>query len=174
MSPLTADDVIRLLNLEPHPEEGGFFAETYRSAERIHPEHLPGLYDGPRVHGTAIHYLLTPDTFSHIHRLKSDELFHFYLGDPCEMLQLHPDGSAETIILGQDIAAGHKLQVLAPKGVWQGTRLLPGGSFGLLGCTVAPGFEYEDYEHADRTALIQQYPMAQELISLLTNDGELH
>ncbi|WP_147819726.1 cupin domain-containing protein [Salidesulfovibrio onnuriiensis] len=170
MSALTPEDVIRLLRLEPHPEEGGFFAETYRSAESVLQEHLPGPYDGPRAHGTAIYYMLTPATFSHIHRLKSDEIFHFYLGDPCEMIQLHPDGSAKTIVLGQDIAAGHKLQALAPKGVWQGTRLLPGGSFGLLGCTVAPGFEYADYEHGDRSALIRQYPMAEKLITLLTSD----
>ncbi len=168
-APLTPEDVIRLLNLEPHPEEGGFFAETYRSAESMRPGHLQNQYDGPRSFGTAIYYMLTPDTYSHIHRLKSDEIFHFYLGAPCEMLQLHPDGRTETIILGQDIAAGQKLQVLAPKGVWQGTRLLPGGGFGLLGCTVAPGFEYADYDHGDRAALIRQYPMAEKLITLLTS-----
>lgn len=165
---LSADDIIRILELKPHPEEGGFFAETYRSTETVAADHLPKRYHGPRFHGTAIYYLLTPDTYSHLHRLESDEIFHFYLGDPCEMLQLHPDGSVKTITLGQNIAEGEQMQTVVRQGIWQGARLLPGGKFGLLGCTVAPGFEYADYEHGDRATLMRHYPEARELITLLT------
>lgn len=164
----TAETIIRELGLVPHPEEGGFFRETYRAEETITHTALPDVYDGHRHHSTAIYYLLTPETFSHLHRLNSDEVFHFYMGDPCEMLQLHPDGRAETVVLGHDILSGQHPQVLVPKGVWQGMRLLPGGTYGLMGCTVAPGFEFVDYEHADRAELLRQYPEAETGIIRLT------
>src|SRR5207249_3960045 len=99
-------------------------------------------YSGDRSVSTAIYYLLTPGTFSALHRLKSDEIFHFYAGSPVKMLQLHEDGRGEEIILGSDVLAGQQPQVLVRRGVWQGSYLLPGGEFALLGCTVAPGFEY--------------------------------
>ena len=95
-----------LLNLQPHPAEGGFFVETYRSEERIAAASLPGRYKGDRSFGTAIYYLLIPDTFSAIHRLASDEIFHFYRGDPLEMLQLFPGGSGRLFMLGPDLLAG--------------------------------------------------------------------
>src|ERR1041385_8561277 len=88
---MTAEEIIALLKLKPHPKEGGFFAETWRADEAIPPGVLPPRYSGPRAIGTCIYYLLTPTTFSAMHRLQSDEIFHFYLGDPVEMLQLWPD-----------------------------------------------------------------------------------
>ena len=115
----------------------------------------------------AIYYLLTPDTFSALHRLQSDEIFHFYLGDPVEMLQLGPDG-ARIITLGTDLAAGQQPQHLVPRGIWQGSRLVAGGSLALLGCTVSPGFDYADYEHGDRAVLMAQYPGHAEMIRQLT------
>lgn len=163
---MTAEEVIRHLKLEPHPKEGGFFRETYRAAEG--PGELPVRYQGPRRFGTAIYYLLTPGTFSALHRLESDEVFHFYLGGPVRMLQLHPDGNGRTVVLGNDLANGQLPQVVVPHGVWQGSFLEPGASFGLLGCTVAPGFEYVDYEHGDRATLIAQYPVFEALIRRLT------
>ena len=108
---LTAKDVIALLKLEPHPEEGGYFAETYRSTEVIQKEALPDRHSDSRSVSTAIYYLLTPETFSEMHRLKSDEVFHFYLGDPVEMLQLWPNGSGRVVTMGQDIAGGMKPQL---------------------------------------------------------------
>jgi predicted cupin superfamily sugar epimerase len=113
---LTADKIIALLNLKPHPEEGGYFVETYRSSETLSEKALPSRYKGVRSFGTAIYYLLTPETFSTIHRLQSDEIFHFYLGDPVEMLQLWPDGSGRILILGTDIMNGMKPQAVIPKG----------------------------------------------------------
>lgn len=165
---LTAEEVIRLLGLHPHPREGGFFAETYRAGERLDPGALPARYDGPRCLGTAIYYLLTPATCSTLHRLASDEIFHFYLGDPVEMLQLAPDGSGCRLILGADLAAGQRPQVVVPRGVWQGARLVAGGAWALLGTTVAPGFEYRDYEDGDRAALVAAYPDFAGLIRALT------
>lgn len=103
---LSAEEIRALLQLRPHPAEGGFFAETYRSEERIGGEALPPRYGGPRAFGKAIYYLVTHDTFSAIHRLASDELFPFYLGDPVEMLQLFPDGSGRVITLGPDLLGG--------------------------------------------------------------------
>lgn len=166
----TAEKIIKALGLEPHPEEGGYFSETYRSPEILHKADLPDRYTGDRCTGTAIYYLLTPTTYSHMHKLESDEIFHFYSGDPCEMLQLFPDGSWKTVILGSDISAGHKPQVIVPRGVWQGMRLLEGGAYGLMGCTVSPGFEYVDYSHGTRAELQKGYPEAKEFIDRLTHE----
>lgn len=171
MSSLSAADIIRRLDLVPHPAEGGWFRETWRAAESVGQDALPGRYTGARAFGTAIYYLLTPDTFSHLHRLKSDEVFHFYLGDPVEQLHLHPDGTAGRVVLGTDLAAGHQPQAVVPAGVWQGARLVPGGSVALLGCTVAPGFDFADYDHADpaeRARMLERWPAHAGLIEALT------
>ncbi len=103
---ITAEQIKRRLNLKPHPEEGGYYRETYRSDEHIPANVLPDRYKGERSFATAIYYLLTPDTFSAMHRLPTDEIFHFYMGDPVEMLQLIPDGSGRVITLGSDIVKG--------------------------------------------------------------------
>src|SRR5215469_8377275 len=144
---MTADEVKEILGLQPHPVEGGWFVRTYESGERVAAEAFgDGRYPGARFTGTAIYYLLEPGTFSEMHRLRSDEIFHFYAGDPVEMLQLLPDGSGRTVVIGNDLAAGQRPQVLVERGVWQGSRLVGGGRWALLGCTVTPGFEYEDYD----------------------------
>lgn len=166
---LTADDLIRHFQLQPHPKEGGFFRETYRAGESFSASALPSRYAGARAAGTAIYYLLTPNTFSALHRLQTDEIFHFYLGSPVRMLQLHQDGSSKTIVLGPDVLVGQYPQVVVPRGVWQGSLLEPGGEFALLGCTVAPGFEYVDYDAGDRQTLLAQYPAAADLIRRLTS-----
>ena len=165
---LTADQIIALLNLTPHPKEGGYFIETYRSSETIPEKTLPSRYNGMRSFATAIYYLLMPETFSAMHRLQSDEIFHFYLGDPVEMLQLWPDGSGRLVILGSDILRGVQPQVVVPRGVWQGARLFKNGKFALLGTTVSPGFEFADYEYGQRDELIQSYPQFREWIIALT------
>ncbi len=164
----TADELIRRLNLQPHPAEGGYFRETYRAADLWPAPALPARYAGDRRASTAIYYLLTPGTCSALHRLQSDEVFHFYLGSPVRMLQLDPDGGGRTIVLGPDLLADQRVQVVVPRGVWQGSLLEPGGDFALLGCTVAPGFEYADYEHGERPALVRQYPAFADLITRLT------
>ena len=162
----TADELIRYLGLEPHPKEGGFFRETYRAADSC--AVLPSRYQGPRCASTAIYYLLTPGTYSALHRLQTDEIFHFYLGDPVRMLQLDSNGQGRTVVIGPDVMNGQDVQVVVPRGVWQGSLLEPGGAFALLGCTVAPGFEYVDYESGDRQALSREYPAFTELIHRLT------
>lgn len=164
---MTADDIKRILHLVPHPE-GGSYIQTYKASETIGPEALGNRYDGPRAASTAIYYLLEPGTFSEMHRLRSDEVFHFYLGDPVEMLQLWPDGSSHVVRLGIDLSVGQKPQVVVPKNVWQGSRLIAGGRFALLGCTVAPGFEFADYESGERDVLIAQAPKQRRLITELT------
>ena len=161
---MTADDVKQLLQLQPLAIEGGFFRETYRSRWNVSAEYLPDGIRGPRSIGTAIYYMITPETFSPLHRLPGSEIFHFYLGDPAIMLQLLPDGSSRTITLGSDLAGGQQPQVVVRGGVWQGCKLASGGKFALMGTTMSPGFDYADYETGDREQLIAQYSGAAELI----------
>ena len=171
MRGLTAEQIREFLKMQPHPIEGGYFAETYRSAGNV-PQSALRNYPGDRSLSTAIYYLLTAETFSAMHRVRGDEMFHFYLGDPVEMLQLKPDETtSELIVLGQDIASGMHLQHNVPGGVWQGSRLRAGGEYALLGTTMAPGFEYEDYETGPRRELLARYPERSELIKFLTRAG---
>ncbi|HEY3930341.1 MAG TPA: cupin domain-containing protein [Candidatus Koribacter sp.] len=165
---MTAEELKKLLNLKPLSMEGGYFSETYRAAEMIPAGTIGERYDGPRRVSTAIYYLLEPGEFSEMHRVKSDEIFHFYYGDAVEMLQLWPDGSVKMVLIGKDFARGMRPQVVVPRGVWQGCRLIAGGKVALMGCTVSPGFEYADYESGMREELVAQYPAAGEMISQLT------
>lgn len=159
---MTADEIKALLRLEAHPVEGGYFRRTYTSTGTVESAR------GVRAQGSAIYYLLEPGAFSELHVLESDEVFHFYLGDPVEMLHLYPDGSSATFTLGNDVAAGQHVQLLVPAGVWQGARLLDQGQFALLGCTVTPGFNYADYRNAKATELIAKWPKEEERIRALT------
>jgi hypothetical protein len=167
---MTADDVIRLLALQPHPVEGGFFRETYRS-NGILPQSVLPEHGGARNVSTAIYYLLKPGHVSELHVLPGDEVFHFYLGLPVRMLQLWPDGSGKEVILGPDILAGQVPQLVVPAGVWQGTRLLGYDGFALLGCTVAPGFDYADYRSESRAELVAKWPSFTQEIARLTPRG---
>jgi uncharacterized protein len=168
MPPMTADEIKQLLGLAPHPREGGWFVQTWRSEEVIPQGALPERYQSARHAGTCIYYLLEPETFSEMHRLTSDEIFHFYSGDPVEVLQIAPDGSAKRVVLGSDLAAGQHVQLVVPKSVWQGSRLVAGGSVALLGCSVSPGFEYADYEIGSREALLDFSGDYRELLIGLT------
>jgi hypothetical protein len=165
---MTADDVKGLLQLTPLEMEGGFFRETYRSRRQIPAESLPEGTRGARSIGTAIYYMVTPESFSTLHRLPGTEVFHFYLGDPVVMLQLHPDGKTQTVTLGHDLAAGHQPQVVVRGGIWQGCKLATGGEWALLGTTMSPGFDYADYETGIREDLIARYPTMAEAIRLYT------
>ena len=159
---MTADQIKKLLNLDPHPVEGGFFRRTYTSTANVE---LPR---GTRPQSTAIYYLLEPGHFSELHVLDSDEIFHFYFGDPVEMLQLYPDGSSAVLTLGQDLKAGQQVQVVVPAGVWQGMRLIGSGKVALLGCTVVPGFNYADYHNGTFAELSARWPEQAERIRSLT------
>jgi predicted cupin superfamily sugar epimerase len=160
--------IVKALGLVPHPMEGGYFRETYRAAEALPADACGGRYGAVRSASTAIYYLLTPTTFSALHRLASDEVFHFYAGDPVEQLRLHPGGRGEIVTIGNNLSAGLSPQTVVPRGVWQGARLAPGGRYALLGCTVAPGFEYADYESANGPALAAAYPDFAGRIATLT------
>ena len=146
---------MKRLNLKPLPVEGGYFAESYRSKDLLG----AGTIDrGPRALSTAIYYLLTRETSSRLHRLASDEVYHFYCGDPVELLQLLPDGTGRIVTLGPDLLKGMVVQTVVPRGAWQGSRLRRGGRFALMGTTMAPGFDPADCEFGDRAKLRQAYP----------------
>lgn len=148
---MDARELIDTLDLKPLEFEGGYYRETYRSES-----------------STAIYYLLTADTFSAIHRLRHDEIFHFYAGDPVEMLLLHPGGGHSRLTVGGNIQAGQQPQVIVPAGTWQGCRVMAGGEWTLLGTTVAPPFDITSYEHGVEAELVAAYPDCTELISSLT------
>jgi len=168
---LTAEQLIEGLGLVPLPLEGGYFRQTYRAEETIPQHALPKRYGSAKVLSTAIYYLLTEDTFSALHMLPTEEVYHFYLGDPVELLLLHPDGRGERIVLGPDVLGGQRVQLVVGRGVWQGSRLVPGGRFALMGTTMAPGFDPSDFVGAGREALLRQYPADAELIRALTRPG---
>lgn len=159
---LTAIEIKQLLQLQPHPVEGGHFRRTYTSKLNVQLER------GERAAGTAIYYLLEPGTFSEMHVLTSDELFHFYLGDPVEMLQLWPNGESKVVTLGPDLVAGQHVQLLVPAGVWQGTRLIGDGKVALLGCSVVPGFDFADYTSGSHAELSARWPAETDRIRALT------
>ena len=168
----TANEIIKKLDLKPLPEEGGYYKETYKSTA-IAPARVLGVdADGDRSLATAIYYLLVPKSFSAIHRVKSDEIFHFYSGDPVEMIQIDPDGKLKKITLGSDILNGETPQVVVPAGSWQGSRLKPGGNWALLGTTVSPGFEFEDFELGDREKMSQLFPQHQNEVMQFTRGLE--
>src|ERR1035438_8691999 len=159
---MTANEIKTLLRLAPHPIEGGSFRRTYTSPRTV------DLPRGRRHTCTAIYYLLEAGSFSEMHVLESDEIFHFYLGDPVEMLQLYPDGRSAVLTLGTDLQASQHLQLVVPAGVWQGTRLIGNGKLALLGCTVTPGFNYADYHNANYGDLAAKWPDQAERIRALT------
>lgn len=169
---MKAGDLIRLLKLKKHPLEGGFYRETYRSDRIPVRNGKPDQAVAGRSLATAIYYLLTPDTFSEIHRLAADEIFHFYLGDPVEMLQLFPGGDGSIIIIGNDMENGCQPQVLVPGGIWQGCRLIPGGRFALMGTTMSPGFDFHGYESGNRERLTGEFPGFRGLITELTRSPQ--
>ena len=159
---MTAAEIKDLLKLAPHPVEGGHFRRTYTSGLNVETP------QGVRPAGTAIYYLLEAGTFSEMHVLESDEMFHFYLGDPVEMLQLLPDGGSAVVRLGPDLVAGEQVQLVVPAGVWQGTRLVGDGKMALLGCTVTPGFDFADYKNASFVELAARWPGEAERLCKLT------
>ena len=165
---MSAEELIALLGLAPLPLEGGYYRETYRSARRV-----PGLTaDGPdKAASTAIYYLLTPDTCSALHRLPTDEVYHFYYGDAVHLLTLGPDGG-KVVVLGTDLRTGQMPQCVVPAGVWQGSCLAAGGKVALLGTTMAPGFDFSDYQSADRAELERAYPTFAEMIRRLTSENQ--
>ncbi len=167
---MTAEELIAHYKLQPHPE-GGFFCETYRSEAVLSTSTVRPGVSGNRALSTGILFLLPRGSRSRLHRLRSDEMWHFYLGGPLEMIFLgEPDGLA-SIVLGQDIAAGQRVQYLVPANTWFGAAPLPGVEYSLVGCTVAPGFDFADFELAGRAELTRQFPGQAELIERWTGQA---
>lgn len=171
MSEKTAEYWIDKLSLQAHPE-GGYFNETYRSDERIEGGELPSRYGSSRVFGTSIFFLLTTESVSNFHRLASDEIWHYHQGGGAIIHMISEDGQLSFKKVGSDLASGESLQVIIPKGTWFAAEVVK-EDYILVGCTVAPGFEFEDFELADRDALSSAYPEHQTLISRFTNNRKV-
>ncbi|OGO16894.1 MAG: hypothetical protein A2Z14_01880 [Chloroflexi bacterium RBG_16_48_8] len=158
---------IEALGLERHPE-GGYYKQTYRSDEVIHRTGLPERFPGPRFLSTSIYFLLPGKEVSHLHRIKSDELWHYHLGSSLSIHRFDPDGKHKILHLGQDAERGDAFQAVVPAGCWFGAVVNDPDSFCLVGCTVAPGFDFEDFELGSREELLKLYPQHHEMIELLT------
>lgn len=154
--------------MQPHPE-GGFFVETYRSAESIDHSALPTRFKGSRSFSTGIYFLLESPHFSAFHRIQADEMWHFYAGSALDVYVIFPeDGRLEVIKLGPDPDQGEVFQAVVPAGTWFASRPASNNSYALVGCTVAPGFDFADFEMADRAALTSEFPQYTRLINELT------
>ena len=158
---------IEKLQLEAHPE-GGYFRQTYRSEVSIAGEALPAGFAGARAASTAIYFLLEGKNFSAFHRLESDELWHFYAGEPLVVHVIEPEGEYSAIRLGLDLEAGQIPQAAVRAGCWFASHVADWNWFALVGCTVAPGFDFEDFELGKREVLVATYPQHRELIERLT------
>jgi uncharacterized protein len=155
--------LIEQYKLSPHPE-GGWYTQTYKSKEIIPANALPTRFAADRPISTAIYFLLEEGNFSAFHKIKSDECWHFYLGNPLEIFIILPDGSLQTILLGNNFNEGQHFQFIVPANCWFASRPAPGSAFSFVGCTVSPGFDFDDFELAKEIELTNQYPQHQLLI----------
>jgi predicted cupin superfamily sugar epimerase len=169
---MDAAEWIEALQLERHPE-GGYYRQTYVSPDVLLQTSLPNRFKGNRAASTAIYFLLSGSDFSALHRIQSDEIWHFYAGTGVLLHIIHPDGHYEMIRLGPDIRSGQTFQAVAPFGSWFGACLEKPEGFALVGCTVAPGFDFSDFELADREELTRAYPQHTTLIHQLTHPGKV-
>jgi predicted cupin superfamily sugar epimerase len=160
---------IKKLKLEPHPE-GGYYRQSYKADLVIPRESLPPQFIGPRPASTAIYFLLERKSFSAFHRLRSDELWHFYAGAPVVVDVISESGEYSKILLGSDPDTGESLQAVVKAGSWFASHVKDGKSFALVGCTVAPGFDFDDFELARREELARHYPQHRQLIEQFTRD----
>jgi len=165
---MEAKDWIETLQLRPHPE-GGFFRETYRAAETIARQHLPPRFSGDRAFSTAIYFLLEGRDFSALHRIRQDEVWHFYDGCSLTITSIAPDGALGVVRLGRAVRAGEVLQAVVRAGCLFGARPSDAGSYSLVGCTVAPGFDFADFEMPTRQELLERYPQHAAQIVQLTH-----
>lgn len=163
---MTADYFIEHLQMQPHPE-GGFFKETYRSSGIIRSQCLPAAFHGDRLYSTAIYFLLQQNDFSAFHRIASDECWHFYEGGTLLIHVIGEEGNYSCIKLGRNIHEGEILQFVVPAQSWFASEPSQGVNFSLVGCTVAPGFDFSDFEMANARDLSNKYPQHQALIQRL-------
>lgn len=157
---MKADHLIQRLGLKRLPGEGGYYKETYRSDQTA---------GNDRDLSTAIYYLITPEASSKMHRVSSDEIFHFYFGDPVQMLLLYPTGESRVVVLGDNLPSGQKPQLVVPKGTWQGAMVVEGDyGYAFMGTTMAPGFDLDDFELGALESLLLRFPQHEMLIRELT------
>ncbi len=164
MNNITALEYVKILELQPHPE-GGYYREVYRSSEKFVGE---GDFPDGRNFGTAIYFLIEEENFSAFHRIHSDETWHFYGGDPLEVIEINNAGELKKTIIGNDILSGQYFQYTVPAGVWFASRVFEKGNFSLVGCTVAPGFDFRDFEMAIQEKLVNRFPELSDIIKQLT------
>ena len=164
---MSAAEIIKALELKPHPE-GGYFKEVYRSDGQINQSCLGEDFEGNRNYATGIYFLLTSDTFSAFHRIKQDEAWHFYMGAPIRLHTLSAANGHEEFIIGNALDKGEVPQLVVPAGHWFAAEVMAENSFALVGCTVSPGFDFRDFELADRNKLINVFPNHLELVTKFT------
>lgn len=162
----TAQQFIQQFNLQPHPE-GGWYKETYKCKEQVEAKALPNRFNGGRAFSTAIYFLLEQGNFSAFHKIKSDECWHFYAGDPLLIYVLQSNGELDIICLGSDIENGQLFQYVVPANCWFASRPAPESDFCFVGCTVSPGFDFADFELAETATLSALYPLHQSIIKVL-------
>lgn len=169
-NPLTdeAAAIIRQLNLIPHPE-GGWYREAYRSEEMIAPAALPFRYTESHCFQTSIYFLLESNDFSAFHRIRSDETWHFYIGSPVTIYIISEDGELAEIVMGNNLADSQLLQHTIKRNCWFAAKVLNIDSYALVGCTVSPGFEFDDFELGERQQLLKLYPSFSNHILALTH-----
>lgn len=170
MEKLTAEEIIERLGMKPLPIEGGYYAVNYRSEDTLTANALPARYNDDRIMGGAIYFLETPEQFSALHRLPTDEIYYHHYGDPLEMLFLYPDGTGETRVLGPNLFAGHHPQIVAPHGCIHGSRPMPDGEFGFafLSTSMAPAHHPTDPFFPLRAEIVDAYPDFKDMIEALT------
>lgn len=161
-------DIVKRLNLSRHTE-GGWFRETYRSGECVAGSALPERFCGPRPLCTSIYFLLERGDISALHRIKSDEIWHFHAGAPLTVHAFTPQGEHLELKLGTDFAAGESFQIVVDAGCWFGAEVTGVGDYSLVGCTVAPGFDFADFQLGKRDDLLKEYPRHKEIINRLTS-----
>lgn len=163
---MTAEKLIDHLQLQPHPE-GGFYREVYRSAGTIDAACLQPVFDGSRHYATSIYYLLQEGDFSAFHRIKSDEIWHFYAGGTLWLHLIDTNGNYGCLSLGNTLTGDTAFQVVMPAGGWFAAEPAPGTSFTLAGCTVSPGFDFRDFEMADKDMVASAFPQHRDIIQRL-------
>ena len=161
------ENLIEILQLQPHPE-GGYFKETYRSNEIITESCLPEVFEGERNYCTGIYYLLQSDDFSAFHKINQDEMWHFYQGDALEIIIIAKDGKLSRVMLGKNIENGEVFQYVVPKNCWFAAKVSTANSYSFVGCTVSPGFDFKDFTLAKKSELIAKFPQHSDIIENLT------
>lgn len=166
---MTKAEIISKLKLEKHPE-GGYFKETYRSALTAESALLPSYFEGSRQFSTCIYFMLTSDSFSAFHRVQQDEIWHFYTGQTILLHMISENGDYSKVKIGNRLDQGEIPQFVVPAKIWFAAEIIASEGFALVGCTVSPGFDFKDFELANRKDLMKKFPEHKAIISKLTHD----